>query len=709
METNLPTSVKTESLNTLCLNMIVRNESRIILRLLESVVHVVDSYCICDTGSTDNTVALIEQFFASRLPPIPGKIVHEPFRDFGYNRTFALNACIDVPNADFILLLDADMVLQTTTDIVKWKRELCKDAYYLFQGSANFYYKNVRIVRNRCGISYWGVTHEFVKTPEGATYEQIPKSAMFINDIGDGGAKADKYDRDVRLLLKGLEDHPNNDRYTFYLANSYRDGGHPEKAIEYYQKRVELGGWYEEVWFSYYCMGKCYKQLGDMAHAIEAWMNAYQFYPKRLENLYEIASHYRYIGKNELSYMFCNIALHHLKNNPPQDYLFMHKDVYAYKLEYEMTVIGYYCNLDGHDLGKMSMKVLAQPFVEDHITRNVLSNYKFYAKPLKTWELAATDPENVALLSSVGKDLVSATGIPHMVSSTPSIVYDKSNSQLIVCVRYVNYRVNDKGGYDNRENITTVNVIARVDIREDVWRKTEETVLDYNRELDGRYVGLEDVRLHLSPNKQLMFNANRGIGSGGKMAVEHGEIGAPATARSGLITMEGQHTIEKNWVLLNNCDGKIKTVYGWYPLRIGDIIPEGSANNPTSLHDSVNHLNYAFVQTHQSATPDLFKHVRGSTNGITIDDEIWFLCHVVSYEDRRYYYHLFVVLDADTLELKRYTRLFTFDKEKVEYSLGFVFFRPTNRFLLGFSRLDRTTEFMYVSKSAIELLFQVVY
>ena len=78
-------------LPTLCLNMIVKNESKIIVRLLDSVVDLLDSYCICDTGSTDTTVDLIQQYFASKN--IPGKIVQEPFQDFGYNRTYALKAC----------------------------------------------------------------------------------------------------------------------------------------------------------------------------------------------------------------------------------------------------------------------------------------------------------------------------------------------------------------------------------------------------------------------------------------------------------------------------------------------------------------------------------------------------------------------------------------------------------------------------------------
>ena len=77
-----------EPTTRVCLNMIVKNESKIITRLLDSVASVIDSYCICDTGSTDDTVDQIEEYFSVRK--IPGKIVQEPFSDFGYNRTFAL-------------------------------------------------------------------------------------------------------------------------------------------------------------------------------------------------------------------------------------------------------------------------------------------------------------------------------------------------------------------------------------------------------------------------------------------------------------------------------------------------------------------------------------------------------------------------------------------------------------------------------------------
>lgn len=322
----------------ICLNMIVKNESKVILRLLNSVLPLVDSYCICDTGSTDNTVELIENFFKENNKP--GRIVNEPFRDFGHNRTFALNSCVGMPNADYLLLLDADMVLSINPKLCpkNFRKSLDKDAYYLFQGSEAFFYKNVRILRNNPEYSYWGVTHEYVKTTEGTEYREIDKALLFIDDIGDGGAKSDKFERDIRLLLKGLEENPNNDRYTFYLANSYSNTHQYDKAIEYYKKRIEIGGWHQEVWFSYYSIGKCYRSMGDIPNALHYWMEGYQFYPNRIENLYQMIHYYRSTGKNILANAFYEMADYERSHDNSNDHLFLEKDIYEFKLDYEFTI-----------------------------------------------------------------------------------------------------------------------------------------------------------------------------------------------------------------------------------------------------------------------------------------------------------------------------------------------------------------------------------
>lgn len=88
--------------------MIVKNESKIITRLFDSVINIIDTYCICDTGSTDNTIDIIEEYFNNKK--IKGKIILESFQNFEYNRNCALESCIGM--ADFVLLLDADMQLK---------------------------------------------------------------------------------------------------------------------------------------------------------------------------------------------------------------------------------------------------------------------------------------------------------------------------------------------------------------------------------------------------------------------------------------------------------------------------------------------------------------------------------------------------------------------------------------------------------------------
>ena len=688
-----------EIIPKICLNMIVKNESKVILRLLESVLPIVDSYCICDTGSTDNTIEIIESFFKQHN--IEGRIVNEPFQDFGYNRTFALNSCIGAPNADYLLLLDADMVLRINPDICKkkFRKSLIKDAYFIFQGSDTFFYKNVRILRNDPEYSYWGVTHEYVKTTPQSVSQEIDKSILFINDIGDGGSKQDKFERDIRLLLKGLEENPGNDRYTFYLANSYSNINENEKAIEYYKKRIEIGGWNQEIWFSYYSIGKCYKNMGDMVNAVHYWMEGYQYFPNRIENLYQIINYYRKDGKNVLAHSFYELADYERNKDNSIDHLFLEKDIYEYKLDYEFTILAYYRNIQKRDVPHSCMKVLSHPYSDESTNKNVLSNYKFYVKPLKDME--SPFPENnLRLLKSIG---VNKGNIDKnvFVSSTPSLCIDTSNkNRLVVNVRYVSYRINEKGGYSYDKNICTKNVTATIDMTYPrSWTKGLEFELKYNNCYDDLYVGLEDIRI-FSNNETVFFNANRGLGYN-KMMIETGKLmlGSASTS-SHLIYTDDQKDIEKNWVLFKNGNRELKMIYGWYPLKIGNI-----EDDPEKKIDEKNQILKKLVITSEEETPNFFRWVRGSTNGITIDDEVWFICHIVSYEDRRYYYHIFIVLDLNTMKLKRYTRLFNFEGEKVEYTLGFAYMEKEKQFLIGYSVMDRESKYMTVSKENVNTLF----
>ena len=316
--------------------MIVKNESKNLLRLFESVISIIDCYCICDTGSTDNTKEVIENYFNERN--IPGKIVEKEFVDFGTNRTYALHSAKGM--ADYALLLDADMVLSIGPEFDKSKLSE-NDVYSILQGSDSFNYYNVRLISLKLDVDCVCPTHEYysIKT-NPHKHANRDKSFLFIRDIGDGGCKTNKFERDIKLLSTALITDPSNTRYHFYLANSYFDTQQYENAIKHYKQHITLNSWDQERYYSYYKLGKCYKALNDEVNMTYYWTKGYSYRPTRAETLYELINYYRNKGEYKLCEMYYNIA----KNipYPKNDTLFIHKDVYDYKLDEEYTIFSYY-------------------------------------------------------------------------------------------------------------------------------------------------------------------------------------------------------------------------------------------------------------------------------------------------------------------------------------------------------------------------------
>jgi tetratricopeptide (TPR) repeat protein len=658
--------------------MIVKNEGAVIARLLESVAPWIDSYCICDTGSTDSTVDIIREFFSSR--DISGVILHEAFQDFGYNRTHALEACYKL-SADYLLLLDADMVFWVNPEITKSQFKSmvsAADTHYVFQGSNTFDYKNLRIIRNRIDAVYCGVTHEYLDIPGVINNLVFHKTDVFIQDIGDGGSKSDKFERDIALLKRGLEQKPNHSRYTFYLANSYRDSGQHENAIEQYKRRVEQGGWIEETWSSYYNIGMCYKRKGEPEKALYWWMQAFQFYPDRLENIYEIIRHHRERGDNKLANMFYQAAKPILESKrvKPLDHLFLKRDVYDYLIDYEYTIFGYYCGADRAELAAISMRVLSHDSVPDSIRKTVLSNYKFVCPRLVYSETLD--------LSGFINDFPKVDGF---YSSTPSLVMT-SDDELLINTRYVNYIIDNDGAYiNNGVSIESRNLLTKIKIDDTgsldkSWKKTHETWLKHDMANDDFYVGLEDIRLFDNADGTIAYSSNRVLPSR-NIVIETGDLDVETGVLKDPIILESlrQRSVEKNWVFAS--PGTM--IYEWSPLVIGEI-------SGSRLED-----------LREIKTPSCFRGLRGSTNGVFRGDEIWFICHVVSHEKRRHYYHMFVVLEKDTYRVKKYTGLFTFGSIRIEYTLGFVFIE--DQVVIGYSSMDRETKVASIPKSVVDDMF----
>jgi tetratricopeptide (TPR) repeat protein len=676
----------TTKTNTLCLNMIVRNESRIIIRLLESVINIIDCYCICDTGSSDNTIEVIQNYFLGKK--IPGKIVFEPFKDFSYNRNYALNSCIGM--SDYVILLDADMIL----DVRNFNKNMFNnhDSFTILQGNDNFYYNNKRIVRNDGLYSYVGVTHEYINTPHNSRNYNFKKDELFIIDIGDGGSKSDKFERDIRLLLNGIEEEPNNERYHFYLANTYKDSGKFKEAVEYYEKRIKFGGWNQEVWQAMYKMGFCYKDMGNIQSAIYSWLNAYELIPERIENLYQIVKHYREISKHKLAHSFYNLALTELNKNYDRDgYLFLENDVYTYKLLYEYTIYAYYIGV--RNINNELIKIFNIKNIDMNMLNNLLFNFKFYFDILKPINIQDfTNDTDINLNGEITK----------FKSSSSCLIANKEKDGYYLNIRYVNYYITESGSYINCDkHITTSNKF--IELTKDFKPKMEKT-FDLNYE-DRRYIGIEDVKIFEDvETKQTIFTGT-GFHKNNRIGMVYGnyDVNSDILHSNELTCAFNNADCEKNWTFV---DYKSSThmIYKWNPLQIGKL-----NEDKTTLNLVIN-----------KEMPNIFSHVRGSTcgfkyykklnieNGGNInielcEEEIWFVVHLVSYENPRHYYHLFVVFDED-MNLLRYSAPFKFEGTPIEYCLSVVV--EDQRVLVNYSCWDRTTKLAVYDKTYIDSMIK---
>ena len=639
--------------NAICLNMIVKNESKIITRLFDSVIKIIDCYCICDTGSDDNTKNIIQDYF--NLHNIPGKLIEKEFINFEVNRNYALTNAKDM--ADYILLLDADMIIKISENFDK--NNLHHSVYNLKQGNENFMYYNTRILSNNVNAKYCGVTHEYIEILDNSHTKNLDE--IHILDLDDGGSKANKFERDVQLLKKGLEENPNNIRYNFYLANSLLDLNRYQEALKYYEKHSEIVNWNEEHFYNYYKQGFCYKYLNEIEKMIDSWIKAWSIRPTRAESLYEIINYYRL----KCDWHKCKLYYEIAKNIkfPKDDLLFVHKDVYDHKLLHEFTIFGYYVgekNLHKEFTYLMNTGCYDQYFL--------FNNYKFYYPLLNNLK------KTISLNHEFEREINNKCY--KFKASTPSII--NLDNGYGINIRYVNYNIQPNGNYDWVKNIISINKFVTYDKE---FNKLEVKEMNYDLK-DRQYEGIEDIKI-LRKNNNIKFIGNK-LKLNGNIGVC---IGDYDISNCNLIyndlSKENEDYCEKNWVFIPQTN---KVIYKWYPLEIYDI------SDNYLINKKIHYM------------PHIFKLARGSTNGFLFKDEIWFIVHFVHQIDNepRFYYHMFVKLNKDFNKVT-HSVPFKLTCEPIEYCCGLIV--EEEQILITHSIWDRESYIKIFDKKYIETFF----
>lgn len=360
------------ALKTVCLCMIVKNEARIIERCLSAAKFAINYVSICDTGSTDKTVSLIESWL--RNNNVPGKVHTSTWKNFGYNRSIALEkAHTTFPQASYLLLLDADMVL---VDKGFTKEQLKCDGYMLTQTEQGSSYRNMRIVNNSFLWKSVGVTHEYTTPAEKDKQVKVENlDTLWIDDRSDGGSKDDKLDRDASLLIQGLKDEPDNSRYMFYLANTYFTMNQLLDAIYWYEQRLadKKNKFEEEAWYATYRIAQCYEKMKDYPQTVYWYMKAINRRPHRMEPYVCLAKHYIFSEDKPHDYYNASWVIRQGMANArrDEDLLFIEDKVYDYEGWYCIVLASHYIGrpLEGYAACQKVLASRAPDDLKNHVSK----------------------------------------------------------------------------------------------------------------------------------------------------------------------------------------------------------------------------------------------------------------------------------------------------------------------------------------------------
>jgi glycosyltransferase involved in cell wall biosynthesis len=633
--------------------MIVKNEAPRILRALNSAVGHVSCYAIQDTGSTDETVNIIKEW--GELHNIPGDIGHGKFIHFAQARNDGLALARKRDDWDWLLLFDADMEL-----VVKdptWLDSLSNDSFDMYQCAGALHYQNRRLLwrgANPASAIYLTPTHEFLNAGTGGCISM--DKALFV-DHADGSNRPEKFKRDIKIFKKALKNGEEpKDRIYYYLAQSYRDAGEFNKAAEWYQRRIDVGGWPEEIWSAHTNIAACHGAMGNVGEFIRWNLAAYNFRPSRAESLFDLAKYFREKGEVALALIFADAG----KNIPlSTDALFVNDYVYRRGLRDEFSICAYY-NLARRMEGfKVCDELALERTPYGFSIQLADSNLLHYMLPLGV------------SLGGIELKQIEFTAEEHWIAMNPSICLHRGEMKALV--RTVNYRMDEDGRYLIRATDGTANNVNPINTRNWLVPLDRDLSSITQVELTPRepvacdyplVVGFEDARIFDNDNNLYISATVRQRAVDGLAEQTLARIGGPAGgpntfggfSKLGLddVTpmLRTPRLYEKNWMPITG--EQIRFMY-----RPGHVV---GADGQDLLNHGPTHLRSESFSGGSQLIP-----FNSGWLGVIHEAH-----HYIDRPWKRYYSHRFVWYTFD-FRLGRVSRPFFFKDKVIEFVAGMCY------------------------------------
>jgi tetratricopeptide (TPR) repeat protein len=655
----------------LLLLTMVKNESRIIERLLNSVKGKVDGVCLCDTGSTDNTIEVAKKWFEENK--VEGVVYEFPFTTFGKSRTKSFESCqhwVKEKGWDatktWALLLDGDMLMDNPIELEGLAGLSPHVAgVTLKQDGGSIIYANMRIIRCSEPWTCIGATHEYWSCPPGRATEGFDRPVL--KDYGDGGCKADKYPRDVRLLKEDLKENPNSDRAHFYLGQTYLCMRDWENAIPVLKRRIEIGGWDEEVYIAELYLGDCLKAVGKVEEAIKVWLAAWQRRQHRTEAAMRVINHFRWEPKSQFIAMMFLEKLYRIqtgedlllgfKTGEPvrnNDTLFVSKRDMEYSFWEEFVILSSYVGagrqlwlrMDEFDLkNNLGWHEFNQLFGYIHWYDWALKPRQKYRFNIPLEKLPWNKEENAGVWQPFN----------------PSVRRRNDGTGYDLNLRFANYYTLEAKHYSFRGfhgHVLTRNCIMTIP-KGSGWNdgiELKEIKIDpkYKQDEGSNIKGVEDCRLVVNSDRYEFLGTSKSYADNGMNKIMHcwkepnestwnlRQLPLPPGVSPG--------ECQKNWLGFRDAKGELKYIFNFSPFKVCNERGEVEVEVQCGL-----------------------KEYRGSAGPVEWESKRYpreaYICVMhkvyIGGEGRRYY-HRFMTLDKD-MKPSRVSCWVRMTKERVEY------------------------------------------
>jgi GR25 family glycosyltransferase involved in LPS biosynthesis len=421
--------IKASNKQTICLNMIVKNEADIIVDTFNNILSYInlDYWVISDTGSTDNTKEVIINYFKEK--GIKGELVEHEWRDFGYNRSKALECAYN--KTDYLLIFDADDRFYGT---FKLPHVLCADNYHLKFGKG-FEYNRPLLINNRKQWSFRGVLHEYLSPLNDNTYRSSDNIVGdYYVDSGKFGNRSKNPNKaldDANILKEAYEKELINptglaNRYAFYCAQSYKDCNENIKSIEWYKKVLTLDTWEQEKYYACLMIGDLYNRIKDEEKSVFYYMKTVVYDSERMEGIVNAMDYYRSTGQHLLVNALYHQFKNYDKNISGYNKLFIdtikHKDL----IEYNNSISAFYTK-DKQSGYLCCKQIILNNIVSPVLLVNTMNNIIFYQDFLDQDFL---DKENdVEILFNKIDSILDTNNINKIGKNIWQILYDKIQSK----------------------------------------------------------------------------------------------------------------------------------------------------------------------------------------------------------------------------------------------------------------------------------------